>query len=59
MEKLEINKNILFFLNEVHTHLTDEQISTIIERLNNDDYLDEEIATAIDYALDQEGWRNN
>ena len=59
MKKLEINKNILFCLNEVHTHLTDEQISTIIERLNNDDYLDEQIATAINYALDKEGWRNN
>lgn len=59
MEKLEMNDNILFCLNEVHTHLTDEQINTVIERLNNDEYLDEQIAQAINYALDKEGLRNN
>lgn len=58
MEKLEMNDNILFCLNEVY-HLTDEQINTVIERLNNDDYLDEQIAKAINYALDKEGLRNN
>ena len=58
MEKLEINDRILFCLNEVHK-LTNNQISTIIERLNNDDYLDEQIATAINYALDKEGLRND
>ncbi len=59
MEKLEMNDNILFCLNEVHTYLTDEQINTVIERLNNDNYLDEQIAQAINYALDKEGLRNN
>ena len=58
MEELEINENILFCLNEVHK-LTNNQINTIIERLNNDDYLDEQIAKAINYALDKEGLRNN
>lgn len=58
MEKLEINDRILFCLNEVYK-LTDKQRNTVIERLNNDDYLDEQIATAINYALDKEGLRND
>ena len=58
MEELEINQNIMFCLREVH-NLTEEQIAIIVERLNNDDYLDEQIATAINYAMKQEGFVKN
>jgi len=59
MKEPEINKNIMFCLREVHSHLTEEQIAIIVERLNNDDYLDEQIATAINYAMKQEGFVKN
>ena len=58
MEELKINQNIMFCLREVH-NLTEEQIAIIVERLNNDDYLDEQLATAINYALDKESLREN
>jgi hypothetical protein len=48
----------MFCLREVH-NLTEEQIAIIVERLNNDDYLDEQIATAINYAMKQEGFVKN